>query len=560
MASANTSPPAPDPQAQLSRFFGRTTLVRLAEVVAGIIISVVLVGSAYVVFAEDRPSYFSGWIFVLSVLGLVGLGALITTSMDYGLWGSSASAYTAALVWTAIAVNGIAAIITVTSYIAQYQTPYPWNQRLNDLAVLIGALSALTVWPLLALICSRSAAADRANTRAYAGILSRLFELNAELNSLARRVNEFENDPLKFIAYKEACAHRDFIARQLGQALVPIGGGPEYSLEPLEEGPDKGLRWVLATGYIDLWNRVHRAEEALILLEPMEMVIGEALYDEFRIGESGMKSERDLVSRLQNVRRFLSACNGFDSVPPVQNLLSTAQPGAQLAGPNPAPMPAGGLTTAQHAQAEREARDVVRHVRRVLNEFRDDSREGLVVSRNRLIRTGTLCGMTAYVLMALAIVMGAPVKAIVAASAFFLVGAIVNLFNQLRLEALSDKGVDDYGLSTARMVHRPLFSGLAAIGGVVIVAFLTNVIILQIPSAQESLPSLQSQQTASRPDILSLIFDLQEFPFALILAAVFGLTPELLVQSLEKQTEQLKRNLQLTTAGGPRASLQDSKM
>ena len=547
MAGADTSPSGQGPQAQRTR---QTNLVRFVEAAAGIIVLVGLIWSAYLIFAEERPAYLSGWIFLLSVLAMIGLGALITTSMDYGLWGKSASAYTAALVWTAIAVNGIAAIITVTAYIAQYNTPPPWNQRLNDLAVLIGAISALTVWPMLALICSRSAAADRANTRAYAAILSRLSEINAELNALAQFTSDFEKDALKHIAYKEVTAHRDFIARQLGQKLVPIGGGPEYSLELSEEGPDTGLRWVLATGYIDLWNRIHRAEEALILLEPREMVIGEALHDEFRILDSGIKTEKDLVIQLQGVRAFLSTFHSFE---PIQ--FENRLPGALApTTPQREAQPGTGLSADQQVQAEREARDVVRHVRRVLNEFRDDSREGLVVTRNRLIRTGTLCGLTSYVLMALAIVMGAPVQGIVAASAFFLVGAIINLFNQLRLEAQSDKAVDDYGLSTARMVHRPLFSGLAAIGGVVFVAFVTDVMI------NSQSPSTRTIDVANGgQSILSLIFDLKAFPFSLILAAVFGLTPDLLVLGLREQTEQLKRNLQVTTASGSGDARQDDR-
>ena len=54
---------------------------------------------------------------------------------------------------------------------------------------------------------------------------------------------------------------------------------------------------------------------------------------------------------------------------------------------------------------------------------------------------------------------------------FYLVGGILRLFRQLG-EASSVNTVKeaDYGLSTARLMHAPLFSGLAAIGGVVLVA------------------------------------------------------------------------------------------
>jgi hypothetical protein len=78
--------------------------------------------------------------------------------------------------------------------------------------------------------------------------------------------------------------------------------------------------------------------------------------------------------------------------------------------------------------------------------------------------------MTAYTLLAIAIITGAQQSAIAAASAFYLVGATVGLLNQLRGVSQSDTAVEDYGLSIARLIAMPLFCGLAAIGGVVLTA------------------------------------------------------------------------------------------
>ena len=78
--------------------------------------------------------------------------------------------------------------------------------------------------------------------------------------------------------------------------------------------------------------------------------------------------------------------------------------------------------------------------------------------------------MTAYSLLAIAIIMGAQQTAVTAVSTFYLVGATIGLLNQLRSVSQNDTAVEDYGLSSARLVTMPLFCGLAAIGGVVLMA------------------------------------------------------------------------------------------
>ena|SRR5436309_14798417 len=69
-----------------------------------------------------------------------------------------------------------------------------------------------------------------------------------------------------------------------------------------------------------------------------------------------------------------------------------------------------------------------------------------------------------FTLAALAVIANAPHPSLIAATAFFLVGAVVGLFKQLYLDASTETATDDYGLSTARLSHTPLFSGLAALG------------------------------------------------------------------------------------------------
>ena len=49
----------------------------------------------------------------------------------------------------------------------------------------------------------------------------------------------------------------------------------------IREGLDKGkgMPWVTGMGYIELWHRVHRAEEALIKVEPCGEALGWAMHD-----------------------------------------------------------------------------------------------------------------------------------------------------------------------------------------------------------------------------------------------------------------------------------------
>ncbi len=118
--------------------------------------------------------------------------------------------------------------------------------------------------------------------------------------------------------------------------------------------------------------------------------------------------------------------------------------------------------------------------------------------------------------------------------AFYLVGALVGLFNRLRGEADSDSAVEDYGLALARLVHTPLFSGLAAVSGVLLTAILAGF----------SGVATTSSGTASA-SLLSDIFKLN--PGSLLLAALFGLTPGLLIDRLG-QAKALTDNIKATGA------------
>lgn len=156
-------------------------------------------------------------------------------------------------------------------------------------------------------------------------------------------------------------------------------------------------------------------------------------------------------------------------------------------------------------------------------------------ARNQLFRTIFFTSVLGYSLLALAVIVGAPDSCLIAATAFFLVGATIGLFNRLYLDSLADTAVEDYGLSTARLMHTPLLSGLAALGGVLILPMLSVLV-------NTGAPDTTSNQSLPIP-ALTEIFDLSAKPFGIVLAAIFGLTPTALINRLQQEAERYKSDL-----------------
>ena len=132
-----------------------------------------------------------------------------------------------------------------------------------------------------------------------------------------------------------------------------------------------------------------------------------------------------------------------------------------------------------------------------------------------------LTGIMLYVLLQFTILAGVSQAAMTTAAAFYLVGALVGLFGRLYNESQSSKSIDDYRLTLVRTIATPMFSGLAAVGGV-----------------------LLTQKVTSSVDT----FDPKNIASGLVVAAVFGLTPNLLIGVLQKQVEQYKIDLKSTDA------------
>jgi len=424
-----------------------------------------------------------------------GVGASNNTSKSslYNTISNNDNTYLTALIASSPAVPIVASMITVAIYVA------PFSKDLHRwIAVPLGAIITVLFWLLVAIPCRRFALANKANRCSFGNLVNQLNDLTVRIDVL--KYNQQGNtvpppNNITKIAFNQARA---------------------WCTDIVNELKCKGLCWLLATGYINMWKLLHHAEEALIEIEPIETVINIALHDELCIQDSNMSNSEELLDILRTAVKKLS---------PSAVVYLTKRPRDQEARSFPQ-----GKGNKSNSDPEIEARTALREVRRTLNEYRDNLWEGLIRSRNRLMMIVTITGFLAYILLCLPIVSNINPSYVVAATTFFLVGAIVGLFNRLYLETRVDNAINDFGLSMARVIATPVLSGLAAVGSVLVVTMLTGAI----------------QTNLKFPNDFTSIYSLN--PWHILLAAVFGLAPGLLISMLQQKAESYKTDIKSSKA------------
>jgi hypothetical protein len=182
------------------------------------------------------------------------------------------------------------------------------------------------------------------------------------------------------------------------------------------------------------------------------------------------------------------------------------------------------------------ARAIVGRVSSTINTYGDDRWDALRRARNYLLATMGVAGVLLYLIFWLAILpaastfgvsVGAPVTIVRGALAIYLVGAIVGVFGRFQSASQTNADVDDLGLAKARLIVQPQLSGIAAILGVALTA-------LAFGTSATGVPTATSLVSA---------FDVSGHPTSLVIAALFGLTPSLIIDRLKQNTEQTKEEL-----------------
>jgi len=384
--------------------------------------------------------------------------------------------------------------IAATASTIIYLTWFPFDDQTQNgiLAFLGGAAIGTVGWVMCAFALRRLSRSDGANPCVYHELVGEYLSMRGRLDAVAANATAANRGSLH-----EAEAHLNTVADALGV------DGASASVDPA---------WLLGCGYTSVWRRLHRADECLLTLEPEAAVVGAALYDELRVQGARMPKVDSLTQKLRQAIVIMDPASGaYLDHPPRTN-------------------------GKQHDDEVPAARAVLRAVRHSINEFRDDRRDGLVRARNNLFGTALYTGLVAYLVLGLAMITGAPRGSVASAVACFLVGATVGLFRHLRLASARDTVMEeDYGLATARLIQRPLFSGVAAVGGVILTALIPRL-------------TLSSGEPATGSFDLNHIFQLSVHPEYLVVAAAFGLAPTLLISGLQQQVESYKADLKSSEA------------
>ena len=397
---------------------------------------------------------------------------------------------------------GLAAVVTIGTYLFLPTAAGvgPATPAYPATAVVVGVVATAVVWFGGAFLARALVSAPRAQLRLYAELLERTRSLRDRATPLAPATPEDR------AAAEEARTH------------------VEYATKELEgEGSGPALRWALASGYMSVLRALHRADEALIIVEPADAAVGDALHDALSLEGSVIGNRERLLDIVRIAMHRLSPGSAASFMSAVTD----------KAADDKEPI------------SENQAREALREVRHALNEFRDDRHDGLIRARNRLIWTMLAVGLSTYLLLSLALVAGVPVKYIQTVAVLYLIGAIVGLFNRLRIEAGQSSAVEDFGLSTARLVVAPLVSGLAAVAGVYLIA-----------AAPVLLPT--GDTGGAVPPSLEEVFDLAANPISIIYAAIFGLAPNTLTGRLGMASARLEKDLQSTEAASSGAGGTDT--
>lgn len=442
--------------------------------------------------------------------------------------------YGAVLVFGLPAVPIVTLAVTIIIYLS--------NPHLaNWLSLVLGAGSTCVVWLAVSFFLAPLTYAENANAGSYGQLESRLQQLESRLFTI-RNEHPDEKDLPEYqqIALNEAFDKLQEITEDLYQT-------------------NSALRWALGFGYVNAWRKLHRAEEALVEVEPQEMVMRGALHDKLAITGSQINNRDELLAKLLDAVKKLdpSMMKLFKSPtaphppvvgesPEVQELqkdVEQLQDDVRLIAhdlklnlkvnhiatqkteaSNGTETSVRSSRTPPNKDDPARGRWTIREVKRTLNDYRDRHFEWVIRTRNNLLGITFVTGLGTYILLSIAILALAsdpysrPI--IIAAASYYMVGALTGLFAKMSQATLTNIEADDYGFSLALILSRPLYSGLAGLGGVLVSSAVLSI----------------GTQTGQNP-VLS-IFTPGKLDF-LIIAAAFGLTPGLILGGLQAQTTKM---------------------
>ncbi|SRR6266487_70772 len=255
---------------------------------------------------------------------------------------------------------------------------------------------------------------------------------------------------------------------------------------------DCGYQWISGTGYARLLRLTYQIEETIIESEAPSMLLQDAMHDQDALEGSSIHNSKKLGGELAQAIKDLEA-----------------------------------EECTQNKAAQIRARATIRHTRHVINDFRINRLFELVQQRSNLVLAIVVTGVITYLLVCLALLSSnaSLTDTLQAGTAYFIVGAAAGLFGRLYSASNADRAINDYGLSIARINAATHLSGIAGVGGVFVTIALLTI-------ANTKIGNTSLVFTFGLPNLL--------------VAATFGLTPNLLIKNLQKQAEKSISDLEST--------------
>jgi len=438
----------------------------------------------------------------------------------------------------------MAVVLTALTYIILVQSPDRdivfVGLSINEgvLASFVGLILAFAVWAVISIPARKRATAKESSPPNYHQITEALESLKYKINCVVGPDGHLTDAADNGLDALSQCQAYEEVKGQIAEV--------EKRLSNVDTA------WVTGAGYIDLWHRIHRAQEAMIRLEPISEVAEGAMRDDERLRDANIANRERLLDRLRSAvavfeargadgyLRYLPECKEYKDI----RMLAEHDGAGVMPNGDAGTLDANARVALRAEQEQKiddaeatkkalrpEAIAILAETRYEINRFRDSSWEGIVNARNHLLDTSMNLGLMTYALLVFALVMVPKPEAILWVVIYFLIGAITALFARARIEWSAASAVDDFGLTRARLLHLPWLAGLAAVGGVLVTAVLG--------------PQLVPASGSGTAPALTDIFNGGNTSLLLV-AAVFGLTPDLIIRRLEQQTEKYKADLEST--------------
>jgi hypothetical protein len=431
----------------------------------------------------------------------------------------------------------VVSLITVVIYLSLPSSILPLHTLFPLYTLLISFVITGILWFLASISIFTLCTAKNANPRNFGLVQNRLHQLKAKLylkvDDCAAHQEIQSLNPLLEPVSNEMKGHQQEVVKEAYTSCCDI--------EQLIYGSPSGLRWILGYGYNTAWRILHHAEEAMVEVKKVEAVVHGAKHDFMSIQGSQINGKDGLLDDIihsvkvlkpEALIYFQENLSHKSSFGRLQIIQSANKPGAST----PTPHATDKKPSDQRDQQKAHARITLREVKGTINDYRDKRWEGLVRQRSQLLKTIAVTGLVTFIFLTV-MILGFPFintssafrtdqKDLLAATIIYMVGALAGLFVRFYAESQNETSIDDFGLSTTRLIAIPLLSGLAAIGGVVIT---------------ELLGSIENNLG------ISDLFNLQQ-PKVLFTAAIFGAAPNLFIRGLQKQASNYEAEIQSSKA------------